>query len=222
MIANLYVDHMLSSPATSSDDVLAATRDHSKLFADAAARIGLTPAEYREFKLDLLDGKAMYVRLPRRVDAMAGNRRGSVYAVHNAVMSERVMGWRVALSDGNVVYVPQICGNISVVRHVGIAAVPKPKVIAHKPVFVPAIGTVAETPVIVTPPAAVPLAAPPVAVAALPAAAVAPAAEHPPFFLFGIPAIIGGIVAGVSHPGGPTPVVPPCTQGSNLQNACQR
>ena len=221
MIANLYVDHMMNQPPTSSDDVWAATRDHSQLFTDAAARIGLTPAEYREFRLDLLDGKAMYVRLPRRVDAMAGNRHGSVYAVHNAYMSQRVMGWRVALSDGNVVYVPQTCGNLSVVRHVGIAYVPKPKAVAaKKPRFVPAIGTVAETPVTVAPPAAVPLAAPPVAVAALPPAAAAAAVHGPSGFLFAIPAIIGGIVAGATHHD--TTSVPPCSEGSNLQNACQK
>jgi hypothetical protein len=50
MIVNLYVDHMMDAPATSSDDVWAATRDHSTLFATAAHRIGLTPAEYREFR----------------------------------------------------------------------------------------------------------------------------------------------------------------------------
>jgi len=230
MIVNLYVDHMMSQSPTSSDDILAQTRDHSKLFSKAAARIGLTPAEYREFQASLLDGNAMYVRLPRRLDAMSANHRGSVYAVKNAVVTQPGMSWRVALADGNVVYVPQICGNISLLRHAAVASAPHgPKVVAaghHKAAFVPALGRVAPTAVAVAPPAEVVPAAVAVpadaAVAAAPlGGGAAPAGAHGiPGFLFAIPAVIGGIIAGTTHHDSPT--APPCNQGSNLLNACQK
>ncbi|MDQ2908785.1 MAG: hypothetical protein M3R44_05460, partial [Candidatus Eremiobacteraeota bacterium] len=172
MIVNLYVDHMMSAPPASAEEVWNETHEHAKRFSDAAARIGLTPDEYREFRTDLLDGKVRYVTLPRRLDAMSGNRAGSVYAVKNAYMTSSIQGWRVALADGNVVYVPQLCGNISLLRHAAIAQVPRPHprvaYVHHKPHFVPALGVAqaAPVPVAVAPPAEV--AAAPVAAAAVP------------------------------------------------------
>src|SRR5580704_17119640 len=116
MIVNLYVDHMMARPPASAEEVWAATKEHPREFELAAAKIGLTPAEYREFRNALLDGKAVYVTLPHHVDAMAGNKRGTVYAVHNAYIPGQVMGWRVSLPDGAVVYIPQTCGNLSMSR----------------------------------------------------------------------------------------------------------
>ncbi len=223
MIVNLYVDHMMSRPPASAEQVWNETREHAKLFADAASRIGLTPAEYREFRTDLLDGRVSYVTLPRRLDAMSGNRHGSVYAVKNAYMTSAISGWRVALADGNVVYVPQLCGNISLLRNAAIArhVVRPPQRVAYahhrKPRFVPAIGSANEapvTPVAVAPPAAV--AAAPVAAAAVPAAATAAHGISP--FLFFIPAVIGGIIG--SQPHHTTP--PACNHGSNSMGVCTK
>ena len=101
MIVNMYVDHLMPQSPQSAEEVWMATREHPKLFTDAANRIGLTPGEYREFRTRLLDGKAVYLQLPRRVDAMSGARNGNAYAVRNAVMTKPIMGWRVALADGN-------------------------------------------------------------------------------------------------------------------------
>jgi hypothetical protein len=216
MIVNLYVDHLMSSPPTSAEEVWSATREHPKVFADAADRIGLTPAEYREFRNDLLAGKAVYVKLPRRLDAMSGDRAGSVYAVKNAVMTQQIMGWRVTLADGNVVYVPQICGNISLLKHAGVAQVHHPRrymAYTHHVPYTPTIGT----PVVVTPPE--PIDAPPDAAPTVAQAVPAAASHALSPFLFAIPAAIGGIVAGLSH-GSTSP--PPCSNGSNSTNACQK
>jgi hypothetical protein len=221
MIVNMYVDHLMSPSPTSSEEVWNATRVHSKLFSDAASRIGLTPAEYKEFRENLLDGKAVFVKLPRRVDAMSGDRSGSVYAVKNAVMNQQIMGWRVDLADGNVVYVPQVCGNISLLRHAAVAVAPRPhRVVAmhrRRAHFVQAIATVPSTPVLVTPPEA------PVAdVAPATTAQVVPSSSgsRGSGFLYFIPAAVGGIVAGLVH--GNTPAAPPCKDGSNSMNVCSR
>jgi hypothetical protein len=222
MIVNMYVDHLMSPAPVSAEQVWNATRVHAKLFSDAAARIGLSPAEYKEFRVALLDGKATYVVLPRRVDAMSGSRHGSVYAVRDAVMTQQIMGWRVALADGNVVYVPQTCGNISLLKHGALAVVPHPKkkhtVVAVKtttPTYVPAI---AVQPVIVTPQEPVP---PPVVPATTAQVMPAVAPSHgTPGFLYLIPVAVGGIVAGLVH--GSTTPAPPCKNGSNALNACSR
>ena len=109
------------------------------------------------------------------------------------------MGWRVALADGNVVYVPQICGNISLLRHAAVAEAPVPpphhskKYVArayyHPPTYTPAV---AEQPVDMTPPPgaeAAPIDTAPTVAQAAPAAAV----SHPIGALFFIPAaIVGG------------------------------
>jgi hypothetical protein len=217
MIVNLYVDHLMATSPASAEEVWNATREHSKLFSEAAERIGLTPREYQEFRTRLLDGKAVYVVLPRRLDAMSGSRHGSVYAVKNAYMNQSIMGWRVQLADGNLVYVPQICGNISLLHHTAVAAVThKRKYVAHtyyhQPTFTP---TIATQPVDVTPPEQ--FEAPATVAQAVPAAAV----SHPSGFLWAIPAVIGGAIAGFSH-GGSTPSVPPCSLGSNSSFACQK
>jgi len=219
MIANLYVDHLMTTPPVSSQEIWNATQAHGKLFTDAAARIGLTPDEYREFRAALLDGRAMYVRLPKRFDAMSGNRRGSVYAVHNAVLTQSVRGWRINLADGNIVYVPQLCGNISLLRrHADVAAAPRavaPAYHAPKSKFKRAVALVPkENAVIAAPPApdvSVPLGAPAAPVAATVIPAVAGPAGGGFFFL--IPALLGGIIAGSGGGGGssagPAPCVPP-------------
>ena len=116
MVVNLYVDHMMTTPPQTAEEVWNATREHSKLYTEAAHRIGLTSSEYREFQNALLDGKAVFVKLPHRIDVMAGNRHGSVYAVRHAVLPNNVPGWRVMLSSGAIVYVPQACGNLSLTR----------------------------------------------------------------------------------------------------------
>jgi hypothetical protein len=226
MIVNMYVDHLMSPSPTTAEEVWNATRVHSKLFSDAAARIGLTPGEYKEFRGALLDGKAVYVQLPRRVDAMSGDRRGSVYAVHNAVMTQTIMGWRVALSDGNVVYIPQVCGNISLVRHAAVAVVPHPhKVVAvahhHRAVtYVQAMSTQPVTPVVVTPPETPVVPAAPEAPATAAQVIPATSGSRGSGFLYFIPVAVGGIVAGLVH--GNTTPAPPCRNGSNALNVCSR
>jgi hypothetical protein len=221
MIVNMYVDHLMPTSPSSAEEVWNATREHPKLFSDAADRIGLTPREYKEFRTQLLDGKAVYVQLPRRVDAMSGERHGSVYAVKNALMTKPVMGWRVQLADGNIVYVPQICGNISLLHHTAVAQAHR-KYVAHAyhaPVYTP---TVATTPVEMTAPIEqeAPIETPPTVAQAVPASAV----SHPSGLLYLIPAAVGGIIAGVTPHNSPpnTPPAPPCSQGSNAIFACSK
>jgi hypothetical protein len=212
MIVNMYVDHLMSTAPASPEDVWNATREHSKLFSDAAARVGMSPKEYAEFRKALLNGKATYVTLPTKVDAMSGQRHGYVYAVRNAVMTTPQLGWKVTLSDGNMVFVPQVCANISFLHG------KPPKVVAmhRKPHFVQADVTEPVTQVSMVPPSEV---LPPVVDAPATAQqAVAAGGGGFPFFGW-IPAAIGGIVAGVHSTTTPPPS---CTHGSSEAGACSK
>ncbi len=233
MIPNLAVDAVSTHPLASSSDLLMESREHPRVFRAAADRIGLSPAEYREFQRRLLEGDVTYVRLPARLDAMAGDRRGSVYAVHNVQLVHRVMGWRVTLADGAVVYTPATCGNLSLLRpprvaHVavapivtrhraGIVAAPrgrKAAVVAAAPVPAPALVSV-DTPAAALAPVAPIAAVAPAAVAAGGAGA----------FIAAPIAFAGGLIyALLPHRSVTTPAtpVPPCSAGSSLLGACQK
>lgn len=215
MIVNLYVDHMMSTPPATSEEIWNSTREHARLWSDAARRVGLTSQEYRDFRTALLDGKAIYVKLPKHLDAMAGDRHGYIYAVHNAYLPQTVMGWRVRLADGADIYVPQTCGNLSL-RRIAPVVAHHPHYVAPRVAFRPSVAVtsppVAETPVIVSPPEAAPEAAAPIAVPA-----AAPANYG---WLWGLP-IVGGLITLITHTSSTPPPVPPCNHGSNSLNVCQ-
>jgi len=234
MIPDLAIDSVASRPLATSSDLLAEERQHPRVFRAAAERIGLSPAEYREFQRRLLEGDVTYVRLPARLDAMAGDRRGSVYAVHNVQLVHRVMGWRVTLADGAVVYTPATCGNLSLLRpprvaHVavapivtrrraGIVAAPrgrKAAVVAAAPAPAPVVVSVDAPAAVLAPVAPVAVAAP---------AAVAAGGGAGAFIAAPI-AFAGGLIyALLPHRSVTTPAapVPPCAAGSSLLGACQK
>jgi hypothetical protein len=215
MIVNMHVDHLVATSPTSANEVWTDTQQHPKLFSDAAARIGMTPKEYKEFRSALLSGKAVYVQLPRRVDAMSGQRHGSVYAVQNAVMTRPEMGWRVDLADGNAVYVPRVCANLSFlhngaqvahVRHVPPHKKSRKYVLsaAHVPKEQPIdFGDV-----------------PPVPEAPATVANAVPIGGHTFPFLAFLP--LGVIPAFFHNTPNTTPTAPPCTNGSNAIGVCSK
>ena len=93
----------------------------------------------------MTDGDAIYVRLPRHIDAMAGvhRRNGQVYALRNVVVPSGTMGWEVNLADGTTVIVPRICGNLSMNRGRAIAQRPPVVAVAKQPKAVRAVAYIA-------------------------------------------------------------------------------
>jgi len=211
MVVNLYVDHMMTTPPQTAEEVWNATREHSKLYTEAAHRIGLTSSEYREFQNALLDGKAVFVKLPHRIDVMAGNRHGSVYAVRHAVLPNNVPGWRVMLSSGAIVYVPQACGNLSLTRVKKV----RPYVAAVREVRRPRLLPPPPPPeqqVVFSPPPPVFVPPPPPAPPELPPPPVAAVKKTWEFFI--LPIVL------VFHNNHVTP--PPCNFGSNEMGVCSK
>ncbi len=225
---NLYVDRMSPVQPVRVADVYAVTQDRASAYTEAAAMIGLTTREYVEFRQALLAGGAVYVRLPRRIDAMAGvhKRNGRVYALKNVLVPTDTMGWQVNLADGTTVLVPRICGNLSMNRGRAVAHVaPKRHVvrIARQGAAVRGVSYVAPAPVHVAstpvsfdvPQTAVPI------VAVAPAAAPAVVAGHSalPFLGLLVP-VIGALSGAHAYTAPATPAVAACSQGSNEIGVC--
>jgi hypothetical protein len=242
---NLYVDRLMPNAPNTAEEVWNATQEHPKIFAEAARRVGLTGSEYGEFQQALLDGKALYIRLPAHVDAMSGIHNGHPYAIKSVTVPAKTLGWKVALEDGTIVYVPQVCGNISIVRGPVVAhAAKRPAQVAQRPhavvtqgsyagpstpvtfqppadsssAYVPSSGPVSSTPAYSQPVYSQPVYSQPVYSAP---AYVPPAASGGSVLPFLIPiiAFVGSTVGAVSSP--PTTIVPPCSGGSNLLGVCQ-
>jgi hypothetical protein len=231
---NLYVDRMSPVQPVRVADVYSVTHDRASAYSEAAAKIGLTTREYAEFRQALTDGGAIYVVLPRHIDAMAGvhRRSGQVYALKNVVVPSGTMGWQVNLADGTTVLIPRVCGNLSMNRSRAIAH--RPAVIAqHKqPRAVRAVTYVAPRPA-AQKPAEVAATTPvtfeapaTVAPASAPVAAVAAGGHASALPFIGLLAPIaaslsgGGGGGGGSHSSTFTPAAPPCSQGSNATGVC--
>lgn len=241
---NLYVDRLMPNAPNTAEEVWNATQEHPKIFAEAARKVGLTGSEYVEFQQALLDGKALYIRVPTRLDAMSGVHRGRPYAIKSVTIPEKTLGWKVALNNGTVVYVPQVCGNLSIVRGPAVARAKKPVQVAQRPrvvtqgssstpvtfqppsdastAYVPSSGPVSSSPAYSAPVYSQPVYSQPVYSQPV----YSPPAYVPPVshgsvlpFLIPIIAFVGSTVGSVSSP--PTTIVPPCSGGSNILGICQ-
>ena len=222
---NLYVDRLAYTSPTSQHEVWNDTNDQALVYRSAAQKIGMTPSEYQQFRQALLEGRAVYVRLPRVIGSMAGRHRsGQAYAINNVRVPENTMGWEVDLADGASVYVPRICGNLSMTRSQSrkIALAPRPSLPAPRryaavPVPPPQ-PAISETPVTFAPPPQVVAAAP-----ALAPPGVA-AATHGGLFALALPLVGFLFPHGGSNrsPGTNATVAPPCSLGSNSSGICQR
>jgi hypothetical protein len=223
LVVNLYADHFLAPDPNRrirpAEEVWYETKRRAALYERAAKAVGLTPAEYHEFRLALLDGRSVRVNLPRRLDAMSGDRHGHVYAVHNAIIRPSADGWptglRVALADGTLVYVPDLCGNLSVNHAPRVAYVPKLAPPARH-----------YTNALVTTPIDQPVSVQPPEIPTEPtiAEAVPKSAPVCGWWCFAVP--LGGAIAGLVHGSPPKsvppPPVPPCSEGSNAIFACSK
>jgi hypothetical protein len=223
---NLYVDRMSPEQPVRVADVYAVTQERAPSYKEAAAKIGLTTREYAEFRQALNDGGAIYVRLPRHIDAMAGvhRRTGHVYALRNVVVPSGTMGWQVNLADGTTVLIPRVCGNLSMNRGHAIAQRRHPvAIVARQPKAVraaiyvaPKPAIIAATPVtFVAPEAAAP------AAGAVPVIAAAAGHSGLPFLGLLFPVLTSLTENQPTTTPPAPPEVAPCSLGSNAAGVCR-
>ena len=163
-------------PVTST----ARLRAHRKELLAAAKTLNLTDGEYYALKGELDDPRVLqYGLIPRHLDAMtSGGPSGDFHAIRNVIIPANQYGWPLAFSHGNKrtdFYIPNACGNVSIVR----SKIPKVAPISTSPVPTP-----------VPPTAAPPTQAPPPTPAPTPMAAVTPG-PNKKFFARYWPAIAG-------------------------------
>lgn len=174
----------------------------------AAFKLGLTTAEYAQFRTAIAESRVAWVTLPRHLDAMSWQSAEKVYVLRDVRIPAGTNGWEVDVrSQGKILslYMPAKCGNLSLVRK----AAP---LVAHRPPIVTRVAALkVEPPAEAVPPAVVaaappddtPAPAPVVAQAEFPPAPVA--THHSALFLapllFGLAALSGGV--------GPSPAILP-------------
>jgi hypothetical protein len=134
LLVDLSHDHMTRALAKASEVQQVVVADKSR-YKQAAQRIGLTNREFDEMKRHIARGEAKPTTLPVHLDAMAAMHRGRVYAIRDVRVLPNQRAYAVVLDDGKRVYIPAVCGNLSVVRGkaLRIAHAPTHRVLAHAP-----------------------------------------------------------------------------------------
>lgn len=189
----------IASSAQMRDDV----REHPALFGAAARRLGATSAEFRRFQVAVAGGDYHYVVIPRHLDAMSWSGGNGVHVIHDVVIPAHTYGWEVDVPEGDRVaafYVPNVCGNLSLIRRGMPRVALRPKAVTHvaPPPVAAAPPVVAPPPEAAAPPveAPVPVAAAPEVVATpVPPLAVPPAAK-PHYALLGFLAPLAALLFG--------------------------
>ncbi|HTJ26757.1 MAG TPA: hypothetical protein VMA36_11410 [Candidatus Limnocylindria bacterium] len=220
-VFDLTHDRMASDPVAMVSDVQQAVILDEGRYAQAARKIGLSPREFGLFESRVLLGDVHRTTLPTRIDAMAGMHRGRVYAVRNVRVRAGQIAYVVVL-PGKRVYVPVVCGNLSVVHSPRVVR----RVLHAAPRRLPrglvptSSSLAAVTTVPMQPPQALPVIAPELAPAA--PAAAAPLAAGGAHRFFAIPFFtwlagsIGSVIgeSGEGGGGGGAPPLPPCSAGT--------
>jgi hypothetical protein len=176
LVFDLSHDRIASTPLVKVSNVQQAVIGEKARYTQAARRIGLTPREFDEMERRTARGEIARTTLPVRLDAMAGmHRDGRIYAIHNVRVLPNQSAYVIALSDGKRVYVPVVCGNLSVLQ----GTPPRPARIARVQASAHASTrrTLARR---TAPPVAGPIAAAPAGALAAPQLLPAAAAPPPP------------------------------------------
>jgi len=127
------------------------------VLADAAQRLGVTPAEYGRFRQAVAKGDAHWVTVPRRLDAMSWRTGSRVHVIRDVEIPAGTHGWQVDLDEGSrmvSLYMPARCGNLSLVVHPirrVAARLPKPLVAAVAPQPAPVAAPAEVAPPVETP-----------------------------------------------------------------------
>ncbi len=115
-IHNLSHDALLGS-SNSRHELQQRVQQYDARVRKAGADLGLTPSQLQAFETQLPN--ARYVVLPRHLNAMTGYAHGTPYVIHDVIIPANSRGWEVDLVRGDAVtrvFVPAVCGNISILR----------------------------------------------------------------------------------------------------------
>jgi hypothetical protein len=176
-------------------------------FAAVASAMGLTPAEYRDFRREIAVGHPAYVTIPRHLDYTSSYYNGAAHVMRDVVIPADQHGWEIDIVAKHrtlALFIPNVCGNLSLIvrpeRRLAAAPLPTavlPARVARAPIAPPAV--VAPAPVAASP-------VPPAQIAEAPVPA--PPADLPPpvvhhvSFLGPLLGAIGAVLIGTAIGGG--------------------
>ena len=134
-LASTIVHHLGVAPllgrSSTTAEVRGKVRTHPLLMRRAASEIGLSPREYEAFYRQFMNQRPGWVTIPRRLNAMSWSSGGVVHAENDVLIPAGVQGWEGDLVEKHQighVYLPMICGILSVLRTPlnKVAAIPPP------------------------------------------------------------------------------------------------
>lgn len=227
VIAQLGTAPLLGS-SSSSKELIARVERNEGILSAAGDKIGLTAAQYAQFRAAIMSSRVAWVKVPRHLDAMSWRGGSRVYVIRDVMIPAGTQGWEVDIPDGKqilAVYMPALCGNLSILRKQAPAIAQRPPTrVLGVTAVAPPVAAVPAPPVEASPALAADV---PPAVAVVPVAppVVAAGPAFPPVaavrhgfgllpLLLGAAALVGATHSGpnsgplpISNPGG-APIVP--------------
>src|SRR5579872_4733698 len=108
-------------PVVPSVESTARLRASRRTLLAAAKTIPLTPDEYDALAAELAQPRVLqYGLIPRHLDAMTSG-PAPFHALHNVTIPPKQYGWHLTVTHGvhrSDIYIPNACGNVSVVRSI--------------------------------------------------------------------------------------------------------
>lgn len=182
----------------STADLQSAIHTHPAMYAQATSLLGLSKAQSSVLVSRIDAGDVKWVVIPRHLERMTWSVNGRAGVVDNVIIPPKSYGWEIDVRGPNniaEVYIPQACGNFSILhrklpQQISFVPVPTPRPVPATPTPV-----ATATPIPVTPP---------------PASTIVTPHKQP----FAIPLILFGLLAGLLGGGGSStgglPPPPPC------------
>jgi hypothetical protein len=118
VIAELGTAPLLGSNTTLSQLQISIARNENRL-STAATLAGMSPAEYRAFRIATQTQRPDWVRIPRRLTAMTWYSGGRVRVTYDVEIPAATYGFEYDESGPAQrlrIYLPVACGNLSVLR----------------------------------------------------------------------------------------------------------
>lgn len=168
VVAELGSYPLLGSNKTLTDLQISIAHNEDRL-ARAAKLVGMSPAEYRAFRIATQTQRPQWGRVPLRLNAMAWYSFGQVRVIHDVEIPRATYGFEYDESGPTErlrIFLPVACGNLSILREriMRAAAVKPPAAVSAIPPFVAAPLAMARA----VPPSSEATPPPPVAAASTP------------------------------------------------------
>jgi hypothetical protein len=142
VVAELGSYPLLGSNKTLTDLQISIAHNEDRL-ATAAQLVGMTPAEYRAFRIATQTQRPLWGRVPMRLNAMAWYSFGQVRVIHDVEIPRATYGFEYDESgpaERLRIFLPVACGNLSILREriMRAAAVKPPAAVSAIPPYVSA------------------------------------------------------------------------------------